>query len=187
MKSGAKKIIMCVNELSYSGVPVYTKNLCQLLKEYEFCIWSLSDGEYRREFEKLGIPVEIINDIQQVKEKIENCGETYAACMIHSAYSYQLYEAISAYLPTVWYIHEGKLLQYLCNLWEELRILLRNALNIVCVSEYAADIVKVVSGNNGVKVINNIAFVAEGAESPKETPDFTPPRKQNSVRAAWNN
>lgn len=172
-----RKIIMCVNELSYSGVPVYTKHLCQMLDEYVFCVWSLLDGEYRAEFEKMGISVEIFEDIYEAEQRIKSTREEYSACIVHSAYSFEYYEIMKRYLPTVWYIHEGKLLQKLCNLWEELRVLLRTAPSLVCVSEYAADIIRKVSGRTGVRVINNIAFLAEQEE-------YRPKRYGEKIRFA---
>lgn len=163
-KEPKRKIIMCVNELSYSGVPVYAKHLCQMFDDYMFCVWSPSDGEYRVEFERMGISVEIFKDIYEAECRIENSRGVYSACIVHSAYSFEYYEMMKKYLPTVWYIHEGKLLQELCNLWEELRVLLRNAPNLVCVSEYAAGIIRKVSGSINVRVINNIAYMENQEE-----------------------
>lgn len=164
------QILIFVNELSYSGVPIYVKNLCNMIEDrYQFEIWSALDGEFREEFEKSGIVVRIIDMEEFPEGKNEQYLNRFEACIVHSAYSYRFYDYVKTVLPSAWYIHEGKLLQELCNLWEELRDSLRTADRLICVSQYAADIVKCLSGNQNVEVINNISFLP-GRELRQEKP-----------------
>lgn len=163
-------ILVFVNELSYSGVPIYVKNLCDMLKDrYQFTIWSFLDGEFREEFQKSGIEVRIIDMEELLEGKNDRVLSQFKACMVHSAYSFRFYDYIKLILPSVWYIHEGKLLQELCNLWEGLRDSLKMAERLVCVSRYAADILKYLTGNQNVRVINNISFLT-GCSLKQEKP-----------------
>ena len=152
----SKKVLIFVNELSYSGVPIYVKNYSEILKGFQFFVWSISDGEFRNEFEKIGIPVEIFSNTEIMEVYLQEKKSEFDACIVHSAFSYRYYEILKKNIPTSWYIHEGKLLQQICNENKALRMVLSNAENLVCVSEYVSKIVKAVSQNYENFVINNI-------------------------------
>ena len=147
------KILLYSNELSWSGAPRSLLRICKVLLRYGYDVevWSLYDGDLRKEYEKLKVPVKICD---YNNADYAYAFDTFDLCIVNAAVSYKFYYIIQQYLPTVWYIREATNLQDLCIGNKGMAEVLQSSLDMVCVSEYAKSYI-VKSYNENVQVVPN--------------------------------
>ena len=150
------KILLISHELSYTGAPISLLRICKILQKnnYNIEVWSLNDGDLKKEYEKINTEVKIVKNIDIFKNSYKKyIKNNFKLVICNTVETYCFYSVIRYIIPVVWYIRECQnLLSYQKN--KLLLNTLRNASNIYCVSEYARDFI-IKNYNNNVEVLHN--------------------------------
>lgn len=149
-----KKILLYTHELSYTGAPTSLLRITKVLLRngYFVEVWSKGEGEYKREFEKLGVEVRIIPDTE-IAYNIDRLCE-FDLAIANTIVSYKFYDESRKYIPTMWYIREAQNIKGILGQNEYWERIFKSAENLVCVSEYAADYIKE-NYNRNVEIVHN--------------------------------
>ncbi len=151
-----KKVLLYSHEFTYTGAPHSLLRICKVILKlgHYVEVWGPIDGEFKKEFENLGVKTRIIPysalKLQNIKQAIAN----FNLAIVNTMIPHLAYLAISQIIPTIWYIREATNMPDICKgvpLREEA---LKKANQLYCVSEYAADFIKK-HYNKNVKVIHN--------------------------------
>ena len=136
---GKRKVLLVSYEMSYTGSPVAVLNLAKAFKKlkYEVDVWTLNEGEFQVEFEKLGIRVNLVAFKSMDDFIIEKSLSDYEYIIANTVFCAEFAEWASAFSNTILYIHEAQNLADLvkaCNIrWKSIE----TVSNVFCVSEYA--------------------------------------------------
>lgn len=151
-----KKILLYSHEFTYTGAPHSLRRICNvILKQGHFVeVWGPMDGDFKQEFEKLGVKVRIIPYSALKLPNIKHAIEQFDLALVNTAIPWQAYNEFVNIVPTIWYIREATNLPEICKGVPEREYSLKNAKELYCVSEYAADFIKK-TYNKNVKVIHN--------------------------------
>lgn len=139
MKMGKRKVLLVSYEMSYTGSPIAVLNLAKAFKKlkYEIDVWTLNEGKFQVEFEKLGIRVESIAFKSMDNFIIEKRLSAYEYIIANTIFCVDFAEWASGFSNTILYIHEAQNLVDLVKACNIRRKSIENILNVFCVSEYA--------------------------------------------------
>lgn len=152
------KILVVLHNLTYTGAVFSSKRICRVLLEngYKVDVWCYYDGPFKKEFEKIGIIPQIIDDEniyenEILVEKIKG----YDLLIANTIIVYAIVEISKNLIPTIWYIREAQNLTYQY-FFSDIRryYAIMRAENIYTVSEYAEKYI-VENYNPHVHVIHN--------------------------------
>lgn len=153
----SKKITAVSHEMTYSGAPQSLLNCCLALKNYgcEVNVFTLTDGEFRKEFSEKNIVVEPIpNDYQTNENFIKKLSE-YDAVITNTVFTLDFADFSQNIVPTILYLREAENLPQIvadCGL-DKAKISQINC--VVCVSEYAEKFIAKEYGIKNLYVIHN--------------------------------
>ena len=85
------KVLVVLPELSYSGATFISKKICQILKKNGFDVeaWCYQEGEFRKEFDKIGVSIQIIDGNNIYNNKIlEEELEKYDLIIVNTILTY---------------------------------------------------------------------------------------------------
>ncbi|MCD7779893.1 MAG: glycosyltransferase, partial [Candidatus Gastranaerophilales bacterium] len=150
-----KSVLLVSHELSYTGAPHSLLDIAKILisNNINVEVFSLQDGVFKSEFEKLGIKVSIKSsaDFQSNLTIREILKFDLAIC--NTIRSFTPYNYIRKFIPAVWYIREGKFCRRNCtSICEKV---IKKSKDIYTVSEYTAEYYKKVYNNSKVNVVHN--------------------------------
>lgn len=147
-------ILLYTHELSYTGAPTSLLRICKVLLQNNYLVdlWSKSNGNYRQEFEILGVNVKIVPD-KEIPYHIEEI-KKYDLAIANTIVSYKFYDECRKFIPTIWYIREAQNIKSILGQNEYWEGVFRSADKLYCVSEYAADYI-CKNYNKNVEVIHN--------------------------------
>lgn len=151
-----KKILLCSHELSFTGAPHSLLRISKILlkNRAKVTVWSLKDGEFRAEFEKLGLAVEIVTAEDLYEDTIIDEIKTFDCAIANTVIANDYFVAINEYIPCIWYVREAKYLPDTTKKCPERLEALLNADEIYCVSQYAKTYIQDFC-NTHVKVVHN--------------------------------
>ncbi|MDY3113559.1 MAG: HAD-IA family hydrolase [Helicobacter sp.] len=105
----SKNILLISAELQYTGALNMLLNFTKALKvlNYEAKVISYKAGSFIREFDKLGVSVEIIdeNDINSIFVEQKCAG--FDMLVANTICTYKFYSFSKNILPSMWYVHES--------------------------------------------------------------------------------
>lgn len=151
-----KRILFVSPEMIYSGAPRSLLRMCKVAVElgYVVTVWSAKNGPFMEEFQSIGIPVDIVSEkeLDLEKNRLEIASYDMAVCNTIMTSEYA--KVCCQYIPTVWYIREAtNIPDFIVNNFER-EYVLRNSLDIYCVSDYAKAAIEQFT-KNPVHVIHN--------------------------------
>lgn len=150
-----KRVLLITPELEYTGALNSFKRICKVLLNngYLVDIWSYVEGPYIKEFDELGVYVEIIDEEIIDENFVFQRIFKYQLVIANTIVVYKAVELINNHVPLVWYIREGENLPDF--FWKKGRKeALENAKKLYVVSEYAKDFI-VKNYNKNVEVLHN--------------------------------
>jgi len=158
------KILLISQELSYSGSPHSLLRICKVLKKYNYDIevWSLQDGDFKREFEKFNIVTKIVTKEDYSKKGIRDKVREFDLAICNTVLTDYPYSIVKDLVTTVWYIREAQNLPKFHN--GRCERLLRKAKGIYCVSEYAQKFIKKYYKTKAKVVHNCVEDFADGSK-----------------------
>lgn len=151
---GTKKILLVSHEMSYTGAPRSLLNMTRIFMKmgYVVSVWTLQDGTFKKEFLKLGIEVSDVEDcVYQMQEEIK----TFDLVILNTFFSAVLVRYMQSLTRTILYLREAQNIPNLahdCDLDIEN---IKNANEIICVSEYARDFIQSNYSPKNLSVIHN--------------------------------
>lgn len=108
-----KQILLITHQLSYTGAPIAMMQLAHffLKKGYTIDVISLKDGPQKYDYDKMGISVWIIKDLDQNEKELENVIGDYDKIVVNTLACAPVCEFLSGKDEQVyWWIHENELL-----------------------------------------------------------------------------
>lgn len=152
IKEKYKNILLISHEMTYTGAPKSLLNIAKLMKSItdSITVWTLVDGEFKREFEKENINVYLVP-----KEINKKDIERYQLVILNTFFTAYLNVTFQKYVRTILYIREAQnisLIAEKCNLSIED---VCRAKEVVCVSEYAESYLNKVCKPKKITVIHN--------------------------------
>jgi len=151
-----KKILLVTHQLEFTGSEHSLLRMCRVLlsKGALVDVWSYSDGGFRKEINKLGINVRIVDPKSFSIPEIQKQIQEYDLAISNTALTYSFIVAAQNITRTVWYIREAQNLPLMFSGNKGLLETLLDAKNIYCVSEYARDFIAA-NYNKRVRVLHN--------------------------------
>ena len=152
------KVLIVLHNLTYTGAVFSSRRICRVLIEngYKVDVWCYEDGEFKKEFKKIGIMPKIIdgNSIYENEDMIEKI-KNYDLLIANTIIVYAVVEIAQNLIPTIWYIREAQNLTYQF-FFSDIRryYALKRAQNIYTVSEYAKKYIAE-NYNTHVRVVHN--------------------------------
>lgn len=153
-----KKILLIFHNLNIEGAPTMLINAAKVLvgAGYSVSAVSLVDGVYRKELDRLNIPIEIW-DSQMVNIKTDKYIMQFNLIIANTVMAFSVVERYNNTVPIMWYIHEGKSIK---NFFGKnipiLDKLIKTQTNIVVVSEYVKEWIEKEYGVTNISVLYNI-------------------------------
>lgn len=138
-----KNILLISHEMSYTGAPNVFKNICRILIEsgHAVSVWTLQNGEFTAEFEKLSVKVETINYYTD-QEKIKNDLTRFDLVIANTIFCTEIAYFAQNIVKTILYIQEAHNIPELirnCNINEDH---FRKIRYTICVSKYAKSFIR---------------------------------------------
>lgn len=135
------KILLISHEMTYTGAPRSLLNLARVLIKigYKISVWSLADGNFKNEFEILNLNVRIVN-IQECKK--ENVIKKFDLIILNTFFTAELCQYMQLQTRTILYLREAENIPDLvinCGLKTRS---IKEAREILCVSEYAKEFIQ---------------------------------------------
>ncbi|MCR4762130.1 MAG: glycosyltransferase [Lachnospiraceae bacterium] len=137
-------ILLISHELTYSGAPAALLRMARSLiaLKYPVDVWSLSDGEYRKEFESAGIPVRIMPYPDCSTAEMLLALQPYQLVIANTIFCAPIANLAKQYVPTVLFLREAMNLPDLLTKNFIPREVIEQADRIACVSEYARSFIE---------------------------------------------
>ena len=138
------RILFVSPELPQTGAPRSLLRMCRVAKDlgYHAELWSAKDGPFRMEYEKLGIPVNIVPENRLKEDSIRKAISSFDMAVCNTIVTDAYERVCSTLIPTVWYIREAtNIPDFITGNWMR-EYTLKNSRNICCVSEYAAEAIQ---------------------------------------------
>lgn len=158
-----KKILIIINEMSYSGAPLSSLAQCNILRQAgaEVEVWSLRDGELFSTYKEQGFNPRIVQIHEFERSYIHDRIKQFDLALVCTVLSISAADACMKLIPTIFYIRsDGRLITHFLQKAitfqkdYERFYSLKNAEYIVAVSDYCGNWVKE-NLNPNVYVINN--------------------------------
>lgn len=151
MKPTIKKVLLISHEMTYTGAPRSLLNMSSILREWKILVevWTLRPGEFEKEFRKVGIHVEKLNEL--TRERIEK----FDLVILNTFFTAYLVEFMQTSVRTILYLREAQNIPQLaldCHL--DINDI-QKANEVVCVSEYAEKFLRKVCCPQKLTVIHN--------------------------------
>lgn len=151
-----KNVLLYSHELTYTGAPhsllrmakIYQSNGCKVE------LWTRLDGEFREQFEKIGINCKVITDKDVILSKTMEEISKFDFAIANTVISSKFYSVASKIIPTLWFIRESINLPSMVDAVPERLATLKNADRLYCVSEFAQDFISK-TYNKNVTVVHN--------------------------------
>lgn len=158
-----KKILFVTPELYYTGaqrmVLLMSKTAIEL--GYEVSVWSNVSGPYEKEYQSLGIDISVVPSDHLHRPDIVRRIKQFDLAICNTINTDAFARVCCRYIPTVWYIHEADNLLLFINGNERRLDWLKHSHEIICVSEYAAKIIKEYTSYDVPVVKNCVEDVAD--------------------------
>ena len=155
-KKGRKQILFVSPEMIYSGAPRSLLRMCRSAVRlgYDVLVWSMKNGPFIEEFQKSGISVQIVTEGEAVSDVCRSIIEACDMAVCNTIMTSYFAEICCQYIPTVWYIREATNIPDFIVNQPEREYVLKNSLDIYCVSEYAKKALEQFT-ENPVHVVHN--------------------------------
>ena len=166
----SKRILLLFHNLNVEGAPtMLVKAAGILINSGKFVeAMSLSDGIYKKELNKLGIPLKVIEASDYFTDEFDDYIKQFDLIIINTVVTYQFVARYNNTVPIMWYIHEGKTIQtFFAKNIRDLNSLIKTKTNIVVVSEYVKEWLEKEFGIKNVAVLHNYIDIDERANALK--------------------
>lgn len=150
------RVLLYTHELTYTGAPHSLLRICNILRR-EKCyveVWSPVDGDFRKEFEKAGIPLKIVENPALKSQKYLQKIASFDLAIANTVLAHRFYLVASKLVPTVWFIREALNLPGMVDSVAQRRQALMQAPMLYCVSEFAEDFINR-TYNHNTRVLHN--------------------------------
>ncbi len=139
--TNGKNILFISPEMIYAGAPRSLLRMCKVAKSFNYnvTVWSAKYGPFIAEYNKYGIPVEIVPENELINNKnIQERIKDFDLAICNTIVTDMYEKVCSKYIPTVWYIREANNIPSFCYNNPERLMEIETSKNIYCVSDYAA-------------------------------------------------
>lgn len=149
-----KKILLVSHEMTYTGAPRSLLNMADILRElgWQVTVWSCEDGPFKEAFMENGFQVRVVH-FSEEKWQVELTD--YDLAIYNTVFTAHLAVVSQRWIRSILYIREAQNLPQIirdCGLNEAH---LREAEEMVCVSEYARDFIEARYHPKSLHVIHN--------------------------------
>ena len=157
MEKTPKKILLVSHEMTYTGAPCSLLKVGKLLQEEGFSVdvWTLKDGEFTVEFQRMGMEVKKISFPADVSDSFSNTIALFDIVIANTIFCAAFARYAQRFTKTVLYIRESENIPQIirdCGLEEKD---FTEVKNLICVSEYARQFIEKRYGRTDVTVIPN--------------------------------
>lgn len=134
-----KNILLLSHEMTYTGAPNSLLNMARLLrgKGWEVTVKTLASGNFSREFLRYGFVVKLFNE-NISRSECKNIAEKYDLVICNTVFCARIACILQNCVKTILLIREAEDLPEILETDHIDEGYIRNAENIICVSEYAA-------------------------------------------------
>ncbi len=151
-----KHILFVSPEMIYSGAPRSLLRMCKVAIKlgYAVTVWSAKNGPFVEEFQKIGVPVSIVPEQEVDSGKYLPAIEAFDMAVCNTIVTSEYAKVCCQYIPTVWYIREATNIPDFIVNNPKREYVLKNSLDIYCVSDYAKAAIEQFT-ENPVHVVHN--------------------------------
>ena len=150
------KVLLYTHELTYTGAPHSLLRICNILlkNKCEVEVWSPVDGEFKVEFERVGVNVRVVENPALKSPKYIQIISSFDLAIANTVLAHRFYLAANKLIPTIWFIRESLNLPSMVDSVAERRQALVQAPELYCVSEFAEQFINQ-TYNHNTRVIHN--------------------------------
>ncbi|MHC5306250.1 glycosyltransferase [Bartonella sp. LJL80] len=132
-------VLLVSHDLTNSGAPRVVVEMAKALSKegYFVVIASCEDGPLRHELQSLGFNVIVDSLLFTMHESVLSFARNFDIVIANTVVSWPIVKQLDQTVPVLWYIHEVELISELAESFADCALILRDAKNIVAVSEYA--------------------------------------------------
>ncbi len=181
-KQENNQILLVSHEMTYTGAPQSLLGMAQILlgNGFNITVWTLNDGPFEQEFNTLGISVKKINFPQDASESFAKQLMSFDLIIANTIFCSGFAAYAKHFSRTILYIREaGNIPQLIkdCGLCESD---ITEAPYLLCVSEYAASVLRERYGIDNITIIHN--FTEDLLETvKKESPIEISSKEENII------
>lgn len=163
-----KRIMLISHEMTYTGAPNSLLNMARVLRKHGHIvkIYTLLGGNFKKEFLKYGFSVKYLNIEELTQQKCITFSQKHDLAICNTIFCGRLACLLQDYLKTILLIREA---ENLPDIMRENRIdesCIRNAENMICVSEYAEKFIQKTYSPKRLWVLHNF-LVTSSFHRPK--------------------
>lgn len=153
-----KRIVLISHEMTYTGAPNSLLNIARILRKHghQITVYTLTGGPFEQQFRKFGFLVIPIKATQLDKYFYGKFDLVIANTIFCGKIALYLQNRI----PTILYIREAQNLPELIKNCKLDEAYIREARNVVCVSEYAAEFIRKVYSPPHLWVLHNFLYTS---------------------------
>jgi len=152
-----KKVLLVSHEMSYTGAPRSLLQMAGILKEGGYCVsvWTLRQGVFAEEFQKLDITVKAIVFPDAASEKLAQELKEFQIVIANTIFTASFARYAQKFTKTILYIREAQNIPRLAEscFLDESDIL--DVIHVVCVSEYAEEFIRNRYHREKITVLHN--------------------------------
>lgn len=136
-----KKILFISPEMIYAGAPRSLLRMCRtaISLGYNVMVWSAKEGPFISEFNKEGIPVEVVSEKQIGDKYTIDRIDYFDLAICNTVMTSEYVRLCCTKIPTVWYIREATNIPDFIRNNPKRAYMLKHSLDIYVVSDYAAN------------------------------------------------
>lgn len=149
------KILFISHEMTYTGAPHSLLRVCKVVLSlgYSAEVWSFRDGNFTHEFEELNVPIIILDSRDSLDDVLTSRLSEFKLAILNTISTDSMAKIISEYVPIIWYIREATNIPEICKNNPERFSIFASCIDLVCVSDYAANYIR--KYNTNVSVVHN--------------------------------
>ena len=139
-----KRILLVSHEMTYTGAPKSLLKMAKILRDAgaDVAIWSLCEGAFEKEFEKMGFEVMNVKFPSEASGKLSEELRKFDFVIANTIFTSSFACYAQRVTETILYIREAHNIPQLIKDCSINEADLKNIKHMVCVSEYAAEFIK---------------------------------------------
>lgn len=151
------RILLLSHEMTYTGAPNSLLNVARILRCHGHFIkvYTQRKGDFSRRFNRYGFKVRHLEPNLMNADKRKALAKRFDIAICNTVFCGDSALKLQDFLPTILYIREAENLPDILDRNHINEDCIRNAENIVCVSEYAARFIEKTYSPNNIRVLHN--------------------------------
>lgn len=161
-----KRVLAVTHMMNYTGAPTVLRRMLAVLREmdYEVYLVSMQEGEQRKEFESIGVQIQVYPFFWNNREYMDFIGNTFDFIIVNTMALSDLVVALNGRtIPVVWWLHEPRLFM------KPMEIELKDNIYLYAAGAVVEEGIKEQLGYEASILNFGLEYMSSGTVEPEET------------------